>query len=128
MGKFIHLLGITLVMASLCGCASTVRSQNREALANLRMGMTEDQVRAVMGTEKKTVYNGSWFESIPSPYRTSAFVGPDGKTYVAWMYYTDWCQGTAGLHCLTPIVFQDGRVVGWGAEYMSTLKMDLKVH
>src|SRR5438128_1135259 len=110
------------------GCASVdqkwadFRNNNSAALINLKVGMTMDEVKSIMGTQSMTACHridpyGLGFcqntETITNPAYTAALVGTDGKSYVAWMYYSSRCGGYRhGLDCHTPIVFQDGRLVG----------------
>jgi hypothetical protein len=127
----------------LTGCAfgadqiwADFRNRNSAALINLKVGMTMDEVKAILGTQSMTAcqQSGSYgiclsTETITNPAYTAALVGTDGKSYVAWMYYSSRCGGYRhGLDCHTPIVFQDGRVVGWGKEYLSSAKLDITLH
>ena len=126
----------------LTGCAfgayqtwADFRNRNSAALANIRIGMTAEQVKEIMGTASVT---GCELSDGPvclatgtrtNPAYTSAVIGSDGKSYMAWMYYTSYCEGgLRTLACHTPVVFQDGRVVGWGTEYLSAAKLDLSIH
>ena len=134
--------GIALLALLLTGCAfgsyqtwADFRNRNSAALANLRIGMTTEQVKELMGTASVTgcsITQGSIClatETRTNPAYTSAIMGANGKSYMAWMYYTSYCEGgLRTLACHTPIVFQDGRVVGWGAEYLSGTKIDLNIH
>jgi len=135
-------LGIALLALLLTGCAfgayqtwADFRNRNSAALANLRIGMTPEQVKEIMGTASVTECSMTQgvvclaTETATNPGYTSAVMGADGKSYMAWMYYTSYCAGgLRSLACYTPIVFQDGRVVGWGAEYLSGTKLDLNIH
>jgi hypothetical protein len=149
------ILGTALFALLLVGCARTfadLRNDNSAALLKLKIGMTMEEVTAVMGTESVNecaLYYFGLFCVLGSgeinPSNTFAVTGTDGKSYVAWMYYTAECvisrpqppppttpppprfRDPDYLACHTPVVFQaavfqwDGRVVGWGTEYWSTI-------
>lgn len=73
--------------------------RNRENLKKLRVGMTRDEVRKIMGEPMKD-----------QVYCTSKH----------WFYYTRtrWSDGMATRDECTPLVFSDeGLLLGWGLEY-----------
>ena len=126
----------------LTGCAfgayqtwADFRNRNSAAVTNLRIGMTMEQVKQIMGSASVTgcAWSGPIIclatETMTNPAYTAAVIGADGKSYLAWMYYTSYCErNLRTLACHTPIVFQDGRVMGWGTEYLSAAKLDLNIH
>jgi hypothetical protein len=83
---------------------------NRQNLAKLNYGMTDSEVTAIMGTET--------FKSRNNPYRTAMFRNNDGKQINVWYYWTDQ-RGYRDDEKLTPVVFSDGKVIGWGREFWS---------
>src|SRR5438132_10521030 len=106
----------------LTGCAfgayqtwADFRNRNSAALANLRIGMTMEQVQQTMGTIAVTgcsIHYQLLFclasETTTNPAYTASIVGADGKSYVAWMYYTSYCtDNKPKSDCHTPVVFQD---------------------
>lgn len=129
-------------LLTVTGCAlgayqtwADFRNHNSAALGSVRIGMTPEQVKEIMGTAAVTgctVVQGALClatETMTNPAYTSAITGIDGKSYMAWMYYTSFCESSQPkLACHTPIVFQDGIVVGWGSEYLSATKLDVKIH
>jgi hypothetical protein len=133
---------VLLLLIVSSGCAfgayqtwANFRSHNRTALGSIRIGMTPEQVKEIMGTAAVTgctLVQGALClatETMTNPAYTSAITGIDGKSYMAWMYYTSKCDSNQPqLACHTPIVFHDGVVVGWGTEYLSATKLDVKIH
>ena len=73
--------------------------KNTANLAKLRVGMSKDEVRQIMGDpDPKEAYN----------------------TDKVWFYYTRtrWQDGAATTDECTPVVFdEDSRLAGWGDQY-----------
>ena len=105
-----NLFFVALVL--LAACTSSFLKANRENLARLEFGMTKEQAHAVMGREGVKNYN--------NPYRTAMFMGKDGRPVEVFYYWTDHTveKGVPDRD-LTPVVFHDGKVVGWGREFWS---------
>ena len=84
---------------------------NREKLNELEVGMTKEQVTEIMGT----------------PYRREA----ENKSEW-WLYKTDASyrgQWLRESEYLTPLVFENGELVGWGKNYWKTeeQRLDVKI-
>jgi len=113
MKKIGILLSIFLIM---CGCTSSVeqlRTKNRENLLRLSLGMIKFDVLQIMGTE--TV------ESVNNPYRVETPKGKDGSLYEVLFYHTDKKKKSDLITDseLTPLVFKDNALVGWGWAFLS---------
>ena len=118
MKKFIVLLSLILA-----GCSSLyldtsdlLRDQNKENLKKLSAGQPKNLVMELMGTDpSKGVF--MW---IDNPYRTEVLAGKDGKTYEVLYYYTDMKTRDDKITDdeLTPVVLQDGKLVGWGYPFL----------
>lgn len=91
----------------LSGCGYFSKFDNFENSAKLRVGMTKDEVRNIMGEPEDEVYSK-----------------PD-----VWFYYieTRWHDGLVTEDECMPVVFKDGKLIGWGKEYYNREKLD-KVH
>lgn len=77
----------------------------------LQLGMTKDEVVAVMGT--KTHYGKQPHRQptvTPHPYKREVAV-QNGKHYEILYYYTKHIRGDAAL---TPVILIEGKVIGWG--------------
>ncbi|MDD5728956.1 MAG: DUF3192 domain-containing protein [Victivallales bacterium] len=86
------------VLLAVSGCAYHEAHANVEKSRDLRIGMTKQQVLKIMG----------------EPVKNQKYVSPD-----VWFYYTcpQWIDGlTTEDECL-PLVFRDGKLIGWGWEY-----------
>lgn len=104
---------------SACATMDTVRAQNRANLNRLALGMTKEEVLAVMGTKTVTTYrDGVRGEQITNPYRTEVHQA-GGHVWEILFYYTDnkADDGAITDDELTPIVLKDGRLDGWGWSY-----------
>jgi hypothetical protein len=117
----------------------TVRTQNRERLSQLSVGMPKAEVLGVMGTETiqtykqpalpsgkgtktisdeiKTLYRG---QRINNPYRTETSHTADGTFVEILLYYTDRQSDDRAITNdeLTPLVIEGGVLAGWGWSYL----------
>jgi hypothetical protein len=98
-----------------------LRQQNQSTIASrLNVGMTEPEVRAAfidrvaraeLGKDKGMLY-------VNNPYKTETIYCQDQTAKVLWYYSTVKCDnGEIGNDELTPILFVDGKVVGWGQRF-----------
>lgn len=104
------------------GCMPTlysiesVRSTNREGLLKLSRGMSKEQVLNSMLSGTYNTDGGI----INNPYRNETLKGKDGDIYDIFFYYTDIKaqDGAITDDELTPIVFKDDKLIGWGWSFM----------
>ena len=134
---------VLMVMAYVfvLGCAHAglddIRVRNLENLKKLQVGMTRDSVHAIMGKEREMVREEVYYQGyvvghrdmeVSNPYKTeNAKVG--GRTYETLYYYADRFSMGVGFwdrayrearvadRFLTPLVFDDGRLIGWGRKF-----------
>ncbi|MCX8011830.1 MAG: DUF3192 domain-containing protein [Desulfobacterota bacterium] len=112
-------LGIILLSLLLVwGCSSSLeqlRTRNRENLLRLSLGMSKFDVLQIMGTE--TV------ESVNNPYRVETPKGKNGELYEVLFYHTDKKNKSDLISDseLTPIVFKDNSLIGWGWAFLSEI-------
>lgn len=123
------------------GCAHTgsadIRVRNLNSLKKLQVGMTKDNVNAIMGKDREVVIEGVYYQGrlaghreveVSNPYKTEIKeVG--GKTYEMLYYYADmfdmhmgfwdrtYREGQVSDQCLTPLVLEEDRLIGWGREF-----------
>ncbi|MDD3118818.1 MAG: DUF3192 domain-containing protein [Victivallales bacterium] len=94
-----RLAAIMLVVMALTTMVSCAKFQHREQAMQLRVGMTKNEVLNIMG----------------EPIRGKQYCTPN-----IWFYYIEtrwaWDFQSTRDECL-PIVFQDGKIIGWGQEY-----------
>jgi hypothetical protein len=99
----------------------TFRQRNCDNLERLEVGMSGAQVTAVMGDRKEIqTYNlGQKAEILSNPFRVDTRTGKDGKAREIRYYYA--YQTKADMKITTdelcPVVFDDGRLAGWGWAY-----------
>jgi hypothetical protein len=98
-----------------------LRQQNQTVVASqLNIGMTEPEVRASfmdrvargeLGKDKGTLY-------VNNPYRTETVYCQEQTAKVLWYYTTVRCDnGQIANDELTPVLFVDGKLVGWGQRF-----------
>lgn len=92
----IHFAALAGVLLLLAGCASEA-AVNMENAKRLRVGMTKAEVIAIMGEPVK--------ENFSSPDR--------------WHYFVDpvWADGLTTEEECMPLIFEKGRLAGWGKRY-----------
>jgi len=117
---------LVLIILFLCGCVSvnqtrmaTVARDNNGKLARLSAGMTKDQAMAAMGTDTVRARCCFWTVKINNPYKTEILEGQGLKFEVLYYYANvqDWDCGVDESD-LTPLVFQDGKLIGWGESFL----------
>ena len=114
---------IIMLLLMLAGCSNfyldtseLLRTQNAENIKKLSIGMRKDVVMELMGTEpSKGVF--MW---IDNPYRSETVTGQDGRTYEVLYYYSELKQRDDKITDdeLTPLVFENGKLVGWGYPFL----------
>jgi Protein of unknown function (DUF3192) len=92
-------------------------SQNQQTLQNLQLGMSSEDVRSLMGEGEIVQYKKIY---LVDPWRTESFALVDG-TIVRILFYVT--QPPRKYYqpedaALTPIVFENDSVVGWGWSFL----------
>ena len=90
---------LILIMLFPC-CWRAIQGANRRALMRLELGMTVSHVLRVMGT----------------PDLKEAYRLEKGEALEVLFYYTNrkWANGNITKDECTPIVFEAGKLIGWG--------------
>ena len=93
---------LSLVLLALCGCVNTPADTAERAKA-LRVGMTKSQVEEIMG----------------KPVQES-FSTPD-----LWFYYVEtvWLDGLITEDECMPLVFENGKLIGFGRKYYNEFRL-----
>ena len=90
----------------LCGCNTSLdhAQKNMENSSRLRVGMTKSEVLEIMG----------------EPLRNEVFNKPD-----LWYYYVEqvWADGLVTEDECLPLVFEQGKLTGWGRIYLTRRRM-----
>ena len=110
------LLRLFLIAGLIASCApyANLSAKNRGKLAQLSIGMSKAQALDVMGTKAFHIVGGNP-ALINNPYRVEAYtVG--GSAFEIVVYYTDIKarDGAITDDELTPLLFKDGELIGWG--------------
>jgi hypothetical protein len=120
--KFLISFTILTIFISMLGCAgSPVRTgweaeKNRSNMLTLKIGMTTEQVLALMG----------------NPYKTESYQ-VEGKPLEFWLYLTEGkniYDHTLRDCNFTPLAFEDNILTGWGRNYYDNvlrIKQDIKI-
>ena len=92
---------VIALSAILSGCGISSQYTNFENSAKLRVGMTKEQVLAVMGKPLDAVFSK-----------------PD-----IWYYYieTRWHDGQETIDECMPLVFVNDKLAGWGNEFKARM-------
>ena len=101
--------------------AVDIRMENSQNMSKINVGMTKDEVIQIMGNKTARVYD----VAVTNPYKTELRQSNEG-TYEILYYYTHYDKRgrrtrrfTISENELTPIIFKDGKVIGWGKESLS---------
>ena len=121
--KSIYILSILLLSLFLISCVSLdkIRTENRTNLNRISLGMSKSEVLNIMGTETVRVFDSR--KRINNPFRTEILSEGD-KKYEVVFYYTDKKRNVSSVTGsitddeLTPIVFFNGKVEGYGWLYV----------
>lgn len=103
-------VGCALGTGMLAGCGGLPWqeiSRNVENSKSLRIGMTKAEVLNVMG----------------DPVSDETYCTPD-----VWFYYhkTVWADGLVTEDECMPLVFEDGKLAGWGNSFYAAYRIDRK--
>lgn len=95
---------IALCAVLLAGCSWSEASRNLENARALRLGMTKTQVLEIMG----------------EPVQNEIFTKPD-----VWFYFIEpvWVDGLTTEDECMPLVFENGKLIGWGNEYYARTRL-----
>ncbi|HBG78127.1 MAG: DUF3192 domain-containing protein [Phycisphaerae bacterium] len=133
MKKVIITIGLSCIaMMFLNGCvedqkASEIRAENRQNITKINLGMTRAEVVQIMGDKTAEISFGKNTITFTNPYK-SEVREVKGFTYEVLYYYTFHDQYDYPFKQfeildreLTPITFQDGKVIGLDSEFLAKL-------
>lgn len=128
--KKVVLLFCSLVF--LAGCASLTISQltsgNRESLVKLYVGLPRANALDIMGRCPATLEcagvsgKGTQQIMIANPYRTEIVQSGDKKYEVLYYAIDINNDCTVNNDTLMPLVFENGKLTGWGKEFLQGIK------
>jgi hypothetical protein len=120
---------VSVLFVLAAGCTSSldrVRAANRRNLLKLSVGMPREQALAIMGHKSG---GGRFGEpTVNSPYKSEIMQRKD-KIFEVLYYYTDiksviYTANPATItdEELTPLVFDNGKLIGWGTSFLEDIK------
>lgn len=117
-------LVFVLMIGGGCQTISTATAVNRENLLKLTIGISREEALEIMGTEDfiATYWPGGGLVlevTINNPYRSEILQGKE-KTFEIIHYVTDVKRDDGAITDdeLTPLVFDDGKLIGWGWSFL----------
>lgn len=128
---------LVFIISFACGCASAstqvktidVADKNHSKLMKLALGMSKQEVLAVMGTDQASAK--CWFVDIKidNPYKNEILQGYIKKFEILY-YYTNSHDTDCNIDesDLTPMVFENGKLLGWGQNFFKSIKMKYSIY
>jgi len=104
-----------------------MRAINNSRLQKISLGMKKQKVLEIMG--RKTFYQRNPYTLVPNPYRVESSRTEAGKNYEIVFYYTDIKKQDGALTDdeLTPLVFENGILIGWGWLFVEDKTKKLRI-
>ena len=110
--------------------AVDIRAENSQNILKISIGMTKAEVMKIMGEKTARVSFGKNEVAVTNPYKRELIQTTEGMCEVLY-YYTHQNQGDWPFKRfkiidseLTPVVLQDGKVTGWGSEFLARISSD----
>lgn len=121
---FKNLIAISfVVILTSCANYNSFRAENRENIARLEQGMSKEQVITIMG---KSTASGLG-ETITNPYKREFIQTKNGDKLEILYYYTEQIGDKYWEEGMTPVVFEQGRVVGIGWRYLDSTDVSVTI-
>jgi len=121
---FLVLLFCGLVGCTMVSVYQRTASENRAGLTKLSIGMSKEEALKIMGT---TSAKGNYLEGhavIENPYKSETIQGTV-DTFEVLYYLTNpfedrggWFKSDVTYEELTPLLFKNGRLAGWGDDFL----------
>lgn len=135
-----------MAMIFLSGCVSfngesvppnavVLRQNSLTQIDSIKLGMSYQEAAAIMGPSVKIGYKESDFQTggfepitLKHPYRAETLT-VENKNYEVMYYFTaiNKVDGIIADDELTPLVFEDQKLVGKGWDFLFRLKKDIKL-
>ena len=119
--KKILIVLTSLFLLSSCGVSyDTLRSQNRNNLSKIILGLPVNEVKTIMGETTSDPFEGEIFRN---PYSIER-IENKGNNYLIYYYYTNRIGNNSWETGVTPIIFLNDKVTGIGWRSMEKLELD----
>ena len=118
--KKILIVLTSLLLLSYCVTPDQLRSDNRNNLSKIILGLPINEVKTIMG---ETMSEGSGGEIIRNPYSIER-IENKGNNYLIYYYYTNYIGDKSWETGVTPIIFLNNKVKGIGWRSMEKLELD----
>jgi len=123
-------IALILLVSLFCSCGIATRNfrdMNRRNILKLSIGMEKADVSRVMGVRQ---IRDLQLGTVTNPYKSEIF-RVEKKIFEIWYYYTDRtvADGMMSNGELTPVVFENEKLVGWGMGFFQDLvkKYEIKI-
>ncbi|MFH0731498.1 MAG: DUF3192 domain-containing protein [Candidatus Omnitrophota bacterium] len=103
----------------LCRTISAIIAQNQMNVSNLSSGMPKEEVLKAMENRGLIAYQDGEQITVANPSKTETLQGKEKKIEVLY-YMTESVNGdyTVTDDKLTPLVFEDNLLIGWGRDFL----------
>ena len=125
--KKIFIVLTSLFLLSSCVTPDQLRSENRDNISKITIGLSINEVKTIMGDKEAGHYSlilsGVPGDIIKNPYSTET-IEHKGNNYLIHYYYTNYIGQKSWETGVTPIIFLNNKVTGIGWRSMEKLELD----
>ena len=118
--KKILIVLTSLLLLSSCVTPDQLRSDNRNNLSKIILGLPINEVKTIMGETTSDPFEGEIFRN---PYSIER-IENKGNNYLIYYYYTNRIGNNSWETGVTPIIFLNDKVTGIGWRSMEKLELD----
>ena len=118
--KKILIVLTSLLLLSSCVTPDQLRSDNRNNLSKIILGLPINEVKTIMGETTTDPFEGEIFRN---PYSIER-IENKGNNYLIYYYYTNRIGNNSWETGVTPIIFLNDKVTGIGWRSMEKLELD----
>jgi len=117
----------SLFLLSSCVTPDQLRSENRDNISKVTIGLSINEVKTIMGDKEaghhSLILSGVPGDIIKNPYSTET-ITHKGNNYLIHYYYTNYIGQKSWETGVTPIIFLNNKVTGIGWRSMEKLELD----
>ena len=125
--KKILIVLTSLFLLSSCVTPDQLRSENRDNISKITIGLSINEVKTIMG-DKEAGHHSLILYVVPgdiikNPYSTET-IEHKGNNYLIHYYYTNYIGEKSWEMGVTPIIFLNNKVTGIGWRSMEKLELE----